>query len=185
MPKFDFALLHEAGHELDEGLPFMSSHMGDATYGDWKKHSVDDIATLAAAHFKYDKAYVLAMLADASSKPPAVTPNVPSDSDPDKWKKAHDAVVAWCQSVREYCDIWYQASVCKQVAINGRVYQEAYLEGKRWYSYPYAARSQGFSGYQFRAPGEWFSEIYANYYGGRLQSSHPDYAWMKALVDTE
>ena len=182
VPKFDFALMHEAGHELDEGISFMSGHMNDAVYGGWQKHSVDEIATLAARHFKYDRGYVVAMLADPSSKPPAATPGKPAGTSADDWKKAHDAVVGWCQSVREYCEIWYQASVSKQVAINGRVYHEAYLDGKRWYSYPYAARSKGFSGYQFRAPGEWFAELHAAYLSQRLKPNHPAMAWLSKLV---
>ena len=81
--------------------------------------------------------------------------------------------------MREYCEIWYQASACKQLMIDGRVYQEGYLDGNRWYSYRYAARGQGISGYQFRAPGEWFAELYAAYYSKRLQPSHPSVPWLK------
>jgi hypothetical protein len=71
----------------------------------------------------------------------------------------------------------------KKAVAGGRVYQEAYED--TWWSYPVGIRQTGIGGYQFRAPGEWFAEIYANYYVGRLKSSHPDYAWMKALIDTD
>lgn len=64
--------------------------------------------------------------------------------------------------------------------VDGRVYQEAYED--TYWSYDASARARGIGGYQFRAPGEWFSEIYACYYGGRLKSDHPDYAWLNALV---
>ena len=50
-------------------------------------------------------------------------------------------------------------------AIAGRVYHEAY-EGS-WVGYNYAARSKGITGYQFRAPAEWFAELYAAYYSGK------------------
>ena len=51
----------------------------------------------------------------------------------------------------------------------------AYHEGYDgdWYSYDVAARSKGISGYQFRAPGEFFAELYAAYYSGVLKSGHP------------
>jgi hypothetical protein len=181
IPLFDFGLLHEAGHELDDAEGFMNGKLGDdVAFGAWKKHTVDDVAGIAARHFKYDKAFVLKTLSNPSSKPPDAAPPRPADvPTEDEWVKAREAVVGWCQSVREYCEIWYQASVCKQVMIDGRVYQEGYLEGNRWYSYRYSARAQGISGYQFRAPGEWFAELYAAFYSKRLQPSHPSVPWLK------
>jgi hypothetical protein len=181
IPLFDFGLLHEAGHELDDAEGFMNKKLGDdVAFGAWKKHTVDDIAGIAARHFKYDKAFVLKTLSNPSSKPPDTAPPRPKDvPTEDEWVKAREAVVGWCQSVREYCEIWYQASACKQLMIDGRVYQEGYLDGNRWYSYRYAARGQGISGYQFRAPGEWFAELYAAFYSKRLQPSHPSVPWLK------
>jgi hypothetical protein len=35
------------------------------------------------------------------------------------------------------------------------------------------ARKRGIHGYQFRAPGEWFAELYAAYYMGMLKPEHP------------
>ena len=48
-------------------------------------------------------------------------------------------------------------------------------------SYLYAARAQGITGYQFRAPGEWFAELYAAYFAKRLKKSHPAVAWLKTF----
>ena len=63
---------------------------------------------------------------------------------------------------------------CKNLAIGNRVYQEAYdYGGGQWNSYALAARKQGIHGYQFRAPGEWFAELYAAYYSDKLKPSHP------------
>ncbi|MCB9741686.1 MAG: hypothetical protein H6740_03665 [Alphaproteobacteria bacterium] len=45
-----------------------------------------------------------------------------------------------------------------------------------WWSYLFIKRNQGVSEYQFNAPAEWFSELYALYYGGKLPEGHPDYA---------
>jgi hypothetical protein len=48
-------------------------------------------------------------------------------------------------------------------------------------SYDAAARKQGLTGYQFRAPGEWFAELYAAYKAKMLKPSHPAVAWLKKL----
>jgi hypothetical protein len=37
------------------------------------------------------------------------------------------------------------------------------------------------TGYQFRAPGEWFAELYAAYRMDKLQSSHPAVGWLSKL----
>ena len=50
-----------------------------------------------------------------------------------------------------------------------------------WVSYEYAARKKGITGYQFRAPAEWFAELYASYRMDKLQSSHPAISWLSTL----
>ena len=40
---------------------------------------------------------------------------------------------------------------------------------------------KGITGYQFRAPGEWFSELYAAWKRGKLKPSHPAVAWLSKL----
>ena len=62
---------------------------------------------------------------------------------------------------------------------DGTLYQEAYAG--RWVSYKVEARKKGISGYQFRAPGEWFAELYAAFQSGKLQDSHPAVSWLKTL----
>ena len=61
---------------------------------------------------------------------------------------------------------WYEDY---PITVGSRTFHKAYSSG-RWVSYESAARlSFGISGYQWRAPGEWFAEAYACYY-----SNHPD-----------
>jgi len=71
-----------------------------------------------------------------------------------------------------------------KIAVNQRVCHEAYAGD--WYSYALSARAAtGISDYQWRAPGEWFAEIYALYYLGKLANTHPMYAWFEESAKDE
>jgi hypothetical protein len=63
---------------------------------------------------------------------------------------------------------------------DSRVYHQG-GPGDTWVSYKLDARSQGITGYQFRAAGEWFSELYAAYYTGMLKPSHPFVPWIQKV----
>lgn len=175
---FKFAALHEVAHAEDDAKKYMDDPAMAGIAG-WLKHSADEVAGVAAAHFKYDLAYVKAILADKSSRPPATSPAPPTGVDAVAWEQARMKVVAWCQSVRESAGLWWNSAGCKQAAIGGRVYHEAYAND--WVSYNLAARAQGITAYQFRAPGEWFAELYAAYYCKKLKPSHPAMAWLSKL----
>jgi len=146
-------------------------------FGDWRKESPDSIAKIAAAHLRYDEGWIRRVLEDVGSKPPSSTPKAPKGVKPDEWEKRRQAALLWCESIRSDNNPWWKGAVCQRIAIGGRVYQEAYPDG-RWFSYPYAARARGISGYQFRAPPEWFAELYAAYFGGKLKPSHPAMKWL-------
>ena len=85
----------------------------------------------------------------------------------------------WCDALRVGKELWGRGTESKQRAIAGRVYHEAY-DGS-WVSYDVAARTKGVTGYQFRAPGEWLSELYAAYRSGKLKPSHPANGWLATL----
>jgi hypothetical protein len=166
---FDWATLHEVGHAVDDDNSFMKNNMTGSSYGGWADYGSDSTipAQAAAAHFHYDQAYTKAKL-DGGTPPAAVKPGTVSQTD---WDKAKLAVDEWCAKVRSL-NLWWDGSGSKAVAIGGRVYQLAYKTPK-WVSYELAARSKGIHGYQFRAPGEWFAELYAAYYSGMLKPEHP------------
>ena len=48
-------------------------------------------------------------------------------------------------------------------------------------SYLVAARKKGLTGYQFRAPAEWFAELYAGFKSNKLGAKHPAREWLKKL----
>ena len=64
---------------------------------------------------------------------------------------------------------------------NGRIFTKSYPE--KYASYAVAGRVDEVSKYQWRAPGEWFAEMYAAYFGGYLAKNHPQRAWLKGIVD--
>lgn len=178
LPYFDFALLHEAGHAEDDAAKFMEKRFGNEAFGGWKVDNTPDAAaTAAAAHFKYDRATILAMLKAKGSPLPPVLPKPPKGVDQAEWDKRRDDAAKWCQSVRVEIGLWWKAGLSKQVAINGRVYQEGY--DNYWVSYSYAARSQGLTGYQFRSHMEWFAELYAGFFSKKLKPNHPAAAWLQ------
>ena len=92
-PAFDFMLLHETAHTLDNSMSFMKSRMGNANFGNWEKRTLAVIAAKAATHFKYSETYVLATLNDASSKPPDQPAPLPKGGDRAAWDKAREDVV--------------------------------------------------------------------------------------------
>ncbi|MCB9760725.1 MAG: hypothetical protein H6739_12860 [Alphaproteobacteria bacterium] len=51
-----------------------------------------------------------------------------------------------------------------------------------WFLYRFEARKLMVSNYQFNAPPEWFAELYAMYYLGRLPQGHPAQRWLDDIV---
>jgi hypothetical protein len=89
------------------------------------------------------------------------------------------------QLVYALSDPWYSEDQ-KGPHIRGRIYQQSY-DGE-WASYQLKAKRYRVSSYQWRAPAEWFAEIYATYYdprsprGSRLAS--PVRRWFERHVPT-
>ena len=76
--------------------------------------------------------------------------------------------------------IWDRQGDSEAIAIgNKTVYHES--QPREWVSYLAAARKKGLTGYQFRAPAEWFAELYAGYKSKMLGPKHPANVWLKKL----
>ena len=176
-PKFfDWNVQHEIGHALDDRKNFMSTRAGNAEFGAWEDHGGDmlGVATAAAAAFALTDvtAEMIAKYLDNGTEP--ATP-------PSGWI----TVKTWAGLTTSNSNPWDKGALCTQSAASGglllgtRVYHQAYPS--HWFSYAAAARKQGITGYQFRSPGEWFSELYAAYKSKVLQSSHPANTWLDKL----
>jgi hypothetical protein len=188
MSYFSWTTLHEIGHAVDDKAKFMDKNGSQAAHGGWTTHGgkIDAIAAAIQndARFKaggtaYDLGYIKKLLkAKAGVHPDAgEIPDVPNGVNAGDWANARTAIEAWVDAVRSTKDPWEKQSIAETATISGRVYHEGYPGD--WYSYDPAARSKGISGYQFRAPGEWFAEMYAAFYSGKLKPGHP----FAAVVD--
>jgi hypothetical protein len=107
------------------------------------------------------------------------SPATPGTTDPAEWDQNRIMAETWCDAIREDKSIYYSASACQKLQIDGRVYQEAYKNQR--VSNDFDAHKKGVAGYQFRSPGEWFAEIHAAYYSGKLNKNHPARSWLSTL----
>jgi hypothetical protein len=168
---FDWATLHEVAHAVDAKYGFMSTtRMGQPAYGKWTEHKNDvgPIASAAVGQFGGSLSGPdQKKLTDFASKTAKAKPGKgPAPKTPEE-----TAVKGWIDGIRVNKGLWWNGPQSKALAVGTRVYQEAYENW--WISYDLEARKRGIHGYQFRAPGEWFAELYAAYYSDKLKPSHP------------
>jgi hypothetical protein len=177
---FSWNTLHEAGHAVDDQRSFMPGVAGNGLYGGWQEHgkNVKPVADAIAGQYDYDPGYVAQYILGVAD--PAL-PECPADVDPETWARRCSKCQAHVDMARSTNDPWQSAAIAAKLNIGGRVYHESYDTGS-WNSYAFAARKQAITGYQFRAPGEWFSELYAAYHSKKLKAQHPAVAWLEKLV---
>ena len=108
------------------------------------------------------------MLEDPGSKPPKHTPKRPKHvKSDDQWNQRREKALLWCQSIRSDNNPWWKGAICADPdrrprlprGLSRRPLAQLRLLGAR----------KGISGYQFRAEAEWFAELYAAYFGGKLK----------------
>lgn len=185
---FEFANVHETGHGVDDRLGFMSARLGQAAFGGWLNHgsNLAAVAKPVAEHYAKankvgDQASALEQFAlDTMS---GASPEIPL-VDPAKQISVNIACEAirteWYPNANEAGTPWWSQSKCDKITMDdGRIYQQAYAT--TWVSYPAVERKKGITGYQFRAPGEWFAELWAAYHHEKLKPGHPARKWLSSL----
>ena len=178
---FSWNTLHEVGHAVDDKLGYMKKH-GERLAG-WKAYggNVSEPAGIIAAEFQFDADYVAEYMVSSAGRNLPVPDPVGCDSD--EWHRRMEACRNFVDRAREGNSPWSSASVAKACAIGDYTYVESYAGS--WHRYLTSARRFAVSGYQFRAPGEWFSEIYAAMASGRLNDNHPHHDEIKVLCVKE
>ena len=183
-----FTALHEVGHGVDDAHTYMQRNGAREDHGGWQSHgsSVQVIADAAGPHIRSkvggsntfyskpeDKKYVLDKLLNQKPARPSTLAAGSADA------KAYDAFDHW-HHLATSDGIWERQGDAEEIAIGGKtVYHEAYP--REWVSYLVAARKKGLTGYQFRAPAEWFAELYAGFKSNKLGAKHPAREWLKKL----
>jgi hypothetical protein len=75
---------------------------------------------------------------------------------------------------------WEQPeTVIQNAQIDGKIYQ---FNQAKWWGYDYSARAIRVSDYQFRAPLEWFAEVYAVFKLKKLATTHPCFTLIDGIV---
>ena len=97
---------------------------------------------------------------------------------PQQWTARQGEVDKW-HRIATAKNVWWRQSDCDTITIDGQIYHEAY--DMNWVGYLASARKKGMTGYQFRAPAEWFAELYASFHSGKIKSTHPAAKWLSKL----
>jgi hypothetical protein len=186
-----FAAAHEVGHGVDDLRGFMLKNGSQPKYGGWTSYggNVQPIADAVGPHIAKDhasssfwksaesKKYVLDKLLGRDATHPTSCQTGHPDfkqADLDAYKAFDD----W-HALATASDVYRRQGDCDAIHIGDLIYHEAYA--RSWVSYLAAERKKGLTGYQFRAPAEWFAELYAGWKSGQLSKSHPALEWLKKL----
>jgi len=186
-----FAAAHEVGHGVDDLRGFMAKNGSGPKYGGWTSYggNVQPIADAVGPHIAKDhasssfwksadsKKYVLdKLLGRDATHPTSCQTGHPDFKQADL--DAYKAFDGW-HALATASDVYRRQGDCDAIKIGDLIYHEAYA--RSWVSYLASARNQGLTGYQFRAPAEWFAELYAGWKSGRLGKDHPALDWLKKL----
>jgi hypothetical protein len=186
-----FAAAHEVGHGVDDLRGFMLKNGSQPKYGGWTSYggNVQPIADAVGPHIAKShatssfwksadsKKYVLDKLLGRD----AVHPTSCQTGHPDFQQADLDAYKAFDKwhALATASDVYRRQGDCDAIKIGDLIYHEAYA--RSWVSYLASERKKGLTGYQFRAPAEWFAELYAGWKSGQLSKGHPAIDWLKKL----
>ena len=177
-----FAAAHEVGHGVDEERGFMRRNGTGPEYGGWITFggNLQPLADAIGASARFagfyktpaQKQYVLDKLQSKELNPPAAAPGTAAFNAKRAFDGWHDTATA--------DNVYRSDSKSQSLKLDdGNIYHEAYA--RVWVGYRADARAKGLTGYQFRAPGEWFAELYAGWKSKRLKPNHPAVVWLQKL----
>ena len=171
--RFNKVVRHEIGHAVDPKVNGSSTMCAMDKNGAWENHGTPNTALATKLVNEADgdikgwdnaseKTKIIAALVDAMKGEDlnAKLDDAGFDSAA-KTKINGDAAAKTARTCGPGKSPWYKLDD-GGVDIGGRHYQVSY--GTTWVSYLKAARDKKVSTYQWRAPGEWFAEVYATYY---------------------
>lgn len=175
---FDWNTAHEVGHTLDAKLKFMTSRANQSQFGGWREYgsSSSEVAEALISHYQFDANYIRELLKGNTP----VAPPAPTGVSQLDWNEKKTLVDAHYERMKAGNDPWASQATAVALAIGGRVYQQSY-DQPSWSSYELSARQQAITGYQFRSPLEWFSELYAAFKSQKLKPAHPAMEWLRRL----
>jgi len=178
MRAFSINTLHEIGHAVDDKYSIMKNNGGNAGCGKWNSETLasvtqaflDDLKSSAGSALTTDDNTLKGLIRNALTKAEVTDPttkakSVPAVEESDKpgtmggpeWALVK-AQLNRAVTIRAANWPWGSG---KAVTLDGRAYHQAY-QANTWVSYDPAARTgTEVRDYQFRAPGEWFAELYA------------------------
>ncbi len=136
----------------------MASKMDERKFGGWRSYGseVRPIAEAVVEHcgMRGEEA-LIAYTTELILATEPIEPVAP-DGREDAWADAIGRVKSWFAKATSD-QIWWSQAQTDEITIDGRVYQQAY--SATWVSYLASERRKGITGYQWRAPGEWFAEL--------------------------
>lgn len=203
--QFNATLRHEIGHAVDSALGVMKSWMAQEVAGGWIEYksytAFVDAIIAAAGGMNYgsadlNKKYRQGMI-DAVSASPQITFSAALTAKgvtPPATNPGGAVGVVWDPTYYSPAgNPWYKDSLWQKVG--GRNFVDSYGSSQSLYSFIAAQRTaRKITDYQWRAPGEWFAEVYQVYYaetenaapgaavGGKLRSKDPEAAEMMSQI---
>ncbi len=174
---WDVMALHEIGHAVDERKGIMDTYGAMEANGGWQ--SYDSAAEVAAAIVA--KAGAAADEADVKRVVAGTTLATIATERRVKESKlgAHFRMAARCSKVNGAWAETRSSMADLAKSHGGHVFHQSYAG--RFTSFALSAKDAGVSHYQFRADGEWFAELYAFEFSGKLDG-HPRQSWLKRVV---
>jgi hypothetical protein len=158
----------------------MARNGSGPTYGGWTTFGsgVQPIADALATDDRFkafcktpaQKKYIVDKLQSKPGGPPAAAAGAEAN--------ALAAFDSWYQLATS-ASVYERETDSQSLKIGDYIYHEAYP--RVWVRYLATARKRALTGYQFRAPGEWFAELYAGFRSGKLKDTHPSMEWLKKL----